>query len=516
MGDIMKKRALISVYDKTGVCEFAKELQSTYKYEIVSTGSTAETLRNAGIKVTEVSKITGMAEMLDGKVKTLHPAIFAGILADSTSDSELDEISAAQIEPFSIVAVNLYPFKETAAKTADETELIKKIDIGGCALLRAAAKNNKNILAISSPTQYSNVLDELKLRGGLIGDELCKEFAQHVFELTAQYDSCIASTLKRIYGSDENFLTLNLEKNNEIDLRYGENPHQKATLYKIDKQLDYEILQGKALSYNNILDAKAALDIISEFYDVPSCAIIKHNTPCGVALGKNIEEAYSKALDCDPISAFGGIVAFSQTVDETLAKQLTALFLEIVIAPDFTENALKQFETKKNLRVMKVKTSLKSYRELLSKDIKVTPFGVLVQDADTKQLEADTFKVVTKEKPSAELVEDMIFAWKVAKYVKSNAIVIAKDFKTLGICGGQTSRIDALETALNRACDNSKDAVLASDGFFPATDNIHSAAQGRIKAIIQPGGSIKDKEVIAQADKYGMTMIMTGIRHFKH
>lgn len=512
----MKKRALISVYDKTGICEFATQLQKEYGYEIISTGTTAETLKNAGIKVTEVSEVTNNPEMLNGKVKTLHPAIFAGILADITATKELEEITKAQISPFSMVVVNLYPFKEIAAKTADEAELIKNIDIGGCSLLRAAAKNNKNVLTVSSPTQYTQVLEELKLRGGLFGNEIAKEYAQHAFALTAQYDNCISTTLEKIYGSDANFLTLNLEKSTDTELRYGENPHQKANLYKTDKELDYDVLQGKALSYNNILDATAALGIISEFYDVPSCAIIKHNTPCGVALGKDLNEAYAKALDCDPVSAFGGIVAVSQTIDETLAKQLTALFLEIVIAPDYTENALKQFETKKNLRVIKVNTPLKDYTELLNKDIKVTPFGVLVQDADTKQLDADTFKVVTKEKPSAELVEDMIFAWKVAKYVKSNAIVIAKDFKTLGICGGQTSRIDALEIALNRACDNSKDAVLASDGFFPAVDNIHSAAQGRIKAIIQPGGSIKDKDVITQADKYGMTMIMTGIRHFKH
>lgn len=512
----MKKRALISVYDKTGVIEFAKKLQDDFHYEIVSTGATAKTLNEAGIKVIEVSEVTNFPEMLSGKVKTLHPAIFGGILADTTLDKELEEIAKLGIEGFSIVAVNLYPFKEVSKKTADEKELLKNIDIGGCSLLRAAAKNNKNVLAVSSSSQYSKVIAELQMLGGRFSDEMSKLFAQQVFDITSQYDICISNALKNIYGSDDEFFTLCLEKLENFELRYGENPHQKATLYKTDKMLDYEVLQGKALSFNNIMDATAALGIVSEFYDVPSCAIIKHSTPCGVALGKDLIEAYSKALDCDPVSAFGGIVAFSQEVNEALAKQLTALFLEIVIAPSFTEGAMKLFETKKNLRVIKLNTPLKDYSEFLSNDIKVTPFGVLVQTADTKQLDSETFKVVTKEKPSSELVEDMIFAWKVAKHVKSNAIVVAKDFKTLGICGGQTSRIDALEIALNRACDSSKDAVLASDGFFPAIDNIHSAAQGRIKAIIQPGGSIKDKDVIAQADKYSMTMIMTGVRHFKH
>ena len=512
----MTKRALISVFDKTGVVEFAKKLQKDFKYEIVSTGSTAELLRENKIKVTEVSEVTGVAEMLGGKVKTLHPNIFAGILADVTNSKELKEIEKAGIAPFSILVVNLYPFKEISKKTADEAELVKNIDIGGCALLRAGAKNNKNVLVVSSPSQYEKVLAELRERGGLFGDDLARVFAQRAFAVTSQYDECINQTLRGVYGIEGDTFSLCLEKNVDCDLRYGENPHQKAMLFETDKTLDYEVLQGKALSYNNILDVTSALGIVSEFYDVSACAIIKHNTPCGVALGKTIADAYSKALDCDPISAFGGIVAFSQKVDEKIAKQLTSMFLEVVVAPDFTDGAKKLFETKKNLRVIKINTPLKNYTEFLAREVKVTPFGVLVQEPDSKQLDADTFKVVTKEKPTSEQVEDMVFAWKVAKHVKSNAIVVAKDFKTLGICGGQTSRIDALEIALNRACDSSKDAVLASDGFFPALDNIHSAAQGRIKAIIQPGGSIKDKEVIAQADKYGMIMITTGVRHFRH
>ncbi len=512
----MKKRALISVYDKTGIDNFARKLQQEYGYEIVSTGSTAEFLKEAGIIVTPVEEITGIPEMLNGKVKTLHPSIFAGVLADITSSVELDEIVSHKIAPFSIVVVNLYPFKEVSAKTAEEGELLKNIDVGGCALLRAAAKNNKNVLAVSSCSQYQEVLEDLKLHGGLFSDDISKKYASRVFGMTAQYDECIHKALNNLYGEDKDFYTLCLEKNANYDLRYGENPHQDAVLYNTDKMLDYDVIQGKTLSYNNILDASSALAVVAEFYDVPACAIVKHNQPCGVALGKSSLDAYLKALDCDPVSAFGGVVAFSKKVDDALAKQLSSLFLEIVIAPDYTDEAFKILEAKKNLRVIRLKTPLSDYNTFLSKEIRITPFGALVQSADKKQLDVEEFKVVTKEKPTSEQVEDMIFAWKVVKHVKSNAIVIAKDFKTLGICGGQTSRIDALEIALNRACDGSKDAVLASDGFFPAIDNIHSAAQGRIKAIIQPGGSIKDKDVIEQAQKYSIIMITTGVRHFKH
>lgn len=328
------------------------------------------------------------------------------------------------------------------------------------------------------------------------------------------------------------------------DLRYGENPHQHAGLYKIQgtgngeegtenssslfplssslsqktatSQADYTILWGKELSYNNILDMTAAVNIASEFYDVPAVAIVKHLAPCGVALGKDILDAYQKAFDCDPVSAFGGIVAFSQTVTEPVAKLLNSVFLEVVIAPDFDEEAFDILKSKKNIRLIKLNTSLEDYKKIANEEIKITPFGVLIQDCDKKELDKDSFKVVTKIKPTAEQIEDAIFAWKVCKHAKSNAIVIAKDFKTLAIGQGQTNRVGAFEWALNYACDGSKDAVAASDGFFPAVDNIHAAAQGRIALIIQPGGSIKDADVIAEADKYKIAMITTGIRHFKH
>lgn len=311
------------------------------------------------------------------------------------------------------------------------------------------------------------------------------------------------------------------------DLRYGENPHQEAGLYCRASMPDlqgccslltahHSLLWGKELSYNNILDMTAAVNIVSEFYDVPAVAIVKHTAPCGVALGKDLLDAYQKAFDCDPISAFGGIVAFSQGVNSKIAKLLNSVFLEVIIAPDFDENALEILKGKKNIRLVKLNTKLEDYKKITNEEIKITPFGVLIQDSDKKELDKDTFKVVTKTKPTAEQIEDAIFAWKVVKHAKSNAIVIAKDFKTLAIGQGQTSRIASMEWALDYACDGSKDAVVASDGFFPAVDNIQSAAQGRIGLIIQPGGSIKDNDVIKEADKFNIAMITTGIRHFKH
>lgn len=337
--------------------------------------------------------------------------------------------------------------------------------------------------------------------------------ALKAFAATSNYDKIIGSKLGEIFGKGE-VKTFSFEKIQE--LRYGENPHQKAGLYKSDFKVDYEILWGKELSYNNILDITTAVNIVSEFYDVPAVAIIKHTTPCGVALGTDILNAYNKAFDCDPISAFGGIVAFSQGVTKQVAKLLNAVFLEVVIAPEFDEEALEILQGKKNLRIVKLNTKLEDYKKLSYEEVKITPFGVLIQDSDKKELDKDTFKVVTKAKPTPEQIEDAIFAWKVAKHAKSNAIVIAKDFKTLAIGQGNTSRIASMEWALDTACDGTKDAVIASDGFFPAVDNIQAAAQGRIGLIIQPGGSIKDKDVIEEADKLNVAMITTGIRHFRH
>lgn len=502
----MKKRAYISVFDKEGIVEFAKELAQKHNYEIVSTGGTYNLLKENKIEVKEVAEVTGHPEMLHGKVKSLHPTIFGGILGDATKPDEAAELKKLNIQPFDMVVVNLYPFEEVASKTDDIAELIKNIDIGGVSLLRAGAKNYKNVTVVTDKTDYTRVIEA--------SEEVRQKLAVKALKTTSNYDALISSKLGEVFELENETKTFFFEKIQE--LRYGENPHQKAGLYSNGKEVDYEILWGKELSYNNILDMTAAVNIASEFYDVPAVAIVKHLAPCGVALGKDILDAYQKAFDCDPVSAFGGIVAFSQTVTEKVAKLLNSVFLEVVIAPDFDEEALDILKSKKNIRLIKLNTSLEDYKKIANEEIKITPFGVLIQDSDKKELDKDSFKVVTTTKPTAEQIEDAIFAWKVCKHAKSNAIVIAKDFKTLAIGQGQTNRVGAFEWALNYACDGSKDAVAASDGFFPAVDNIHAAAQGRIALIIQPGGSIKDADVIAEADKYKIAMITTGIRHFKH
>ncbi len=511
----MTKRALISVWNKDKLVEFAQELTTKYDYEIVATGSTFDLLKENNIKATEISEITGKRQLINGKVKTLYPDVFAGILADITNDVEKKDIEDNNIKLFDMVVCNFYPFEEAVSKNVDEKDLINTIDIGGPSMLRAAAKNNKRVLAVSNPNQYKEVLMDLKEHNGETSLKLRRDFALKVFEKTMDFDTKILQELSNRFEDEyDSYFSLNMKK--AKNLRYGENPHQQAGIYYTNNTIDYEVLNGKELSYNNILDVTACTNILSEFYDVSACVIIKHNTPCGAALGKDVVDAWQKALDCDPLSAFGGIVGFTQVVNEEVAKMLTAMFLEVIVAPDYTPKALDVLQQKKNLRVIKLNTSLLEYKNYLSKEIRITPFGTLVQDTDKGELNKDNFKVVTKAKPTAEMVEDMIFAWKIAKHAKSNAIVVAKDFKAIGIGQGQTSRVDAFEIALNKACDGSKDAVVASDGFFPAIDNIHVAAQGRIAAIIQPGGSIKDEEVIKTADKYNIAMITTGMRHFRH
>ncbi len=499
----MKKRAYISVFNKENIEIPAKKLINS-GYEIISTGNSAKYLEQKGIKVTESSKITGFNELLSGKVKSLHPEIFAGILADE------NEVQTLDFPPIDVVIVNLYPFESYAGHDFEIETLIKNIDIGGVALLRAGAKNYQNTVVICDSKDYDIDFENITL-------EEKERLALKVFKKTSNYDLTIFNELLNRFQIQENTdsITYNLTKLK--DLRYGENPHQKASLYEYgDKMAEYEILNGKELSYNNIIDITSAVNIMSEFYDVHCAAIIKHTNPCGVSLGVDIENAFDKALDCDPLSAFGGIVGLTSKVNLNLAKKLTSMFLEVVIAPEFDEDALEQLKVKKNLRVIKLNTKLEDYKNLLQSDIKITPFGVLVQETDKKDFDVETFKTVTKEKPTQEMIEDMVFAYKVAKHVKSNAIVVAKDLKTLGICGGQTSRVGSVEMALSRATDGAKDAILASDGFFPATDNITVAAHYRIKGIIQPGGSIKDKDVIELADKLNLCMVTTGIRHFRH
>ncbi|MBQ8848150.1 MAG: bifunctional phosphoribosylaminoimidazolecarboxamide formyltransferase/IMP cyclohydrolase [Candidatus Gastranaerophilales bacterium] len=495
-----QKRAYISVADKENIEILAKNLIDK-KYEIISTGNTHKYLKEKGINVIESSTITGFNELLGGKVKSLHPTIFAGILANE--QERLDK----EIKSFDLVAVDLYPFENYMDKNVETETLILNIDIGGVALLRAAAKNYENVIVISDKKDYSIDLDE-------IDEDKRQKLALKAFSKTSKYDYLINKKLSKQFKYEQENKAFYFEKLQ--NLRYGENPHQMAGLYSFDKELDWELLNGKEMSYNNILDSTSALEIAAEFFDVACCTIIKHTTPCAVALSSNIETAWDKALDSDPISPFGGVVAFTQEVNLSLAKKLSAMFLEVILAPSYSIEALEELKKKKNLRIIKINTPYETILKFSEEEIKLTPFGALIQQKDTKDLDVSTFKVVTKKKPEQRELEDMIFAFKVVKHVKSNAIVIAKDLRTIGICGGQTSRVSSVEIALNKVCDSPKGSILASDGFFPAIDNIQIAAQNRVSAIIQPAGSIKDKEVIETADKYEISMISTGIRHFKH
>lgn len=506
------RKALISVYDKEGIVELAKVLSEKFNYEIISTGGTFKKLTESGIKCQEISDLNEFGELLNGRVKTLHPRVFGGILAQQDNHEHLRQLEEHSISPIDIVIVNLYPFQSNLSID----EMIELIDIGGVSLIRAAAKNFDYVTSVSSVAQYTRLVEDLEQNDGDTSSELRKQFAVEAFSHTSAYDSKISTSLAEVLlpSSDSMPQIFNLSLNKEYDLRYGENPHQKAAFYS--NKTNFDILNGKELSFNNINDMSAAVDIISEFPDVPAVAVIKHATPCGVALGDTIDEAYIKAFDCDSLSAFGGIIAFNQAVTANIAKHASSVFLEVLVAPDFTPEALEILTKKKNLRLIKLNTDLLHYRKLKQYDIKELSFGTLIQEEDRGELNKDTFKVVTEKKPTAEQVEDMVFAWKVAKYAKSNAIVVAKDKKAIGIGAGQTSRIAAMEIALSKVCDDLKDAIVASDGFFPAIDNIKAAASAGITAIIQPGGSIKDNEVIEEANKYNIAMVTTSIRHFKH
>lgn len=489
------KRAFISVFNKEGIVDFAKKLQQCHGYELISTGGTFDKLKAAGLEVKGISEITGFRELIHGKVKSLHPKIHAGILCDRSAQDEVEELKENGIDYIDMVIVDLYP---------------EEIDIGGVTLLRAASKNYAHVTPVFSSEQYETILEELDQNNGQTTYELRKNLAKETFQYTAAYDADISKRLFEDEGLLPKRLVLCLDK--VKDLRYGENPHQAAAIYKKPSDIPYEVLQGKEISYNNMVDIASAVGIIREFVDVPAACVIKHNNPCGAAVGDNIYDAYIKAHSCDPISAFGGIIGLNQKVTEDIAKHASQMFLEVIVAPEFSDEALEILSKKKNLRLVK----LPIYENNRQYTIKDTPYGTLVQEVDRGEFSRDNFNIPTKAKPTEQNIEDIVFAWKIAKHVSSNAIVIAKGLKTIGLGIGQTSRIASMEIALNQACEETKDAVVASDGFFPAIDNIHAAAQARIGAIIQPGGSIKDPDVIAEADKYNIPMVMTGIRHFKH
>ncbi|ERM92749.1 purine biosynthesis protein purH [Caldanaerobacter subterraneus subsp. yonseiensis KB-1] len=508
----MSRRALISVSKKDGIVEFAKKLEDL-GYEIISTGGTYNLLKESGVKVIKVSEVTGFPEIMEGRVKTLHPKIHGGILAVRDKKEHLKDLNDHGIVPIDLVAINLYPFKETISreKVALE-EAIENIDIGGPAMIRAAAKNYKYVTVLVDPVDYEKVIEEIKLYGDT-KEETRFYLAAKAFGHTAFYDSLIYEYFREKTNMEfPKVITFAYEK--VQDLRYGENPHQKAAFYK-NPVKSYGIaeclqLHGKELSFNNINDANAAIELVREFSE-PVAVAIKHTNPCGVAVGNSIYEAYLKAYEADPVSIFGGIVAFNRKVDVDTAKELVKIFLEIVIAPDFEEEALEILMSKKNLRVLKLKEGY--YREF---DLKKVEGGVLVQQKDEIDLDESSIKVVTKRAPTEKEMKDLKFAWKVVKHVKSNAIVLAKDGVTVGIGVGQVNRIWPTEQAIKQAGERAKGSVLASDAFFPFPDVVEAAARGGITAIIQPGGSQNDQLSIEVADRAGIAMIFTRIRHFKH
>ncbi len=514
----MKKRAFISVFDKTGVVEFAKELIAL-GFEILSTGGTQKTLEDEGLKVVNVSEITGFPECLDGRVKTLHPKIHAGILAMRANKEHMSQLDKLDVDLIDVVAVNLYPFKETISKDKVELEdAIENIDIGGPTMLRAAAKNWQDVAVVVDAADYSKVIDEYKANGQ-VSKETKFYLCGKVFENTAAYDALIAAYLRNVRDPNEipEKLTLTFEK--QIDMRYGENPHQKAAFYKEPLAVPGSLanakqLNGKELSFNNINDTAGALDTLREFSDCTVVAV-KHANPCGVGSAPTVFEAYKKAHDCDPISIFGGIVAVNREVDKQTAEEMNKIFLEIVVAPSYTKEALEVLCTKKNLRVLELPDITSAEGAKKAYDAKKVLGGLLLQDMNTILLEED-IKVVTKRKPTDKEMEDLMFGFKVVKHTKSNGIVLAKDGATTGVGPGQTNRIWASEMAITRSGEKAKGAVLASDAFFPFDDCVEVAAKAGITAIIQPGGSIRDEDSIKKCDEYGIAMVFTGIRHFKH
>ncbi|CVK15648.1 phosphoribosylaminoimidazolecarboxamide formyltransferase / IMP cyclohydrolase [Apibacter mensalis] len=501
------KKALISVSDKTNIIDLSIFLKSQ-GYEIISTGGTYKYLKSNNIQVTEISDYTHFPEILDGRVKTLHPTIHGGILASRTKEDHIQSIHNLKIDTIDMVVVNLYPFFDKLNEGLPESEMIEFIDIGGPAMLRSAAKNFHSVTVVSQIEDYALVIKEIKKEGDT-SQNTRKWLAGKVFNLTSCYDAAIANYLLR--DDYPHYLTTSFEK--VEDLRYGENPHQKAAFY-IDKtkngaMKDLEQLQGKELSFNNFRDMDMAYKVVNEFSETCCCAV-KHSTPCGVALGKNSADAYQKTFQCDPISIFGGIIAFNRSVDENTARLLVTVFLEIVIAPSFTGEALQILSTKKSLRVIKVNNSLTDSIELVKVD-----GGLLVQDVDHATV--NDFKQVTNTAPNQKQLENLIFAQKIVKHAKSNAIVVASELQALGIGSGQTNRIWAAQQAIERAKEKRTDnLVLASDAFFPFRDVVDTAAKNGIQAIIQPGGSLRDKESIDACNEYNIPMIFTGIRHFKH
>jgi phosphoribosylaminoimidazolecarboxamide formyltransferase/IMP cyclohydrolase len=508
------RRALVSVFDKTGVEELARGLHEA-GVEIVSTGSTAARIADAGVPVTGISDVTGFPECLDGRVKTLHPKVHAGILADRSKQDHLDQLDELEVTAIDLVVCNLYPFADTVASGASDAEVVEMIDIGGPTMVRAAAKNHASVTIVTDPRDYEPLLGQLRADGGL-SLQSRTELAAKAFAHTAAYDAQVSQWFHR----DEAFpAKLSMQVSKQQDLRYGENPHQEAAFYVHREAAAAghgvgaaEVLHGKELSYNNILDTDSAWGMAIDF-DEPCVAIIKHTNPAGYAVRDTLEDAYVAALAGDPVSAFGGIVATNRPIDLATAQRITEVFTEVVIAPGYDQDALEQLRTKKNLRILRMPHA---QRPTEGWDMRAVSGGLLVQHADVGVEPTDDWSVATDAKPDDAAMADLRFAWTVAKHVKSNAIVLVKDRAVVGVGAGQMSRVDSVRLAVEKSGDRHVGAVLASDAFFPFRDGPDAAAEAGVIAMIQPGGSVRDDEVVAAADEHGIAMVLTGRRHFRH
>ena len=542
------QRALISVSDKTGIVDFARDLK-TFGVEIISTGGTARTLRDSGVDVTDVAEVTGFPEMMDGRIKTLHPKIHGALLGLRDNPTHMQAMSEHSIKPIDMIVVNLYPFEQTVMSGANMDEAIEQIDIGGPAMIRSAAKNFRDVAVIVSNEHLPAITAELERYDGALSETTRLKLARAAYQLTSAYDMRIAAHLSiplleigdlrsrpamgtGVFGGgggstftrtfmkragqqmkglvDRAALILTRKQ----ELRYGENPHQKAALYDLGCEggvANAEVLSGKEMSFNNYVDADAAWQLVSDF-DELACAIIKHTNPAGVAVSNTAEQAYRRALACDPVSAFGGIVAFNTAVDEAAARAVVEIFTEVIIAPEYRDAALDILKTKKNLRVLK--TEKRKSEEAM--EYKQISGGMLVQTQDTHRLTRKELKVVTRSTPNEQEIDDLLFAWTVCKHTKSNAIVYVREQQTAGVGAGQMSRVDSVKIAAMRAQLPIQGAVMASDAFFPFRDGLDEAAKHGIVAVIQPGGSVRDEEVIAAADEQNIAMVFTGVRHFKH
>ncbi len=514
------KRALISVSDKTGIVEFAKELEKQ-GVEIISTGGTKKALLDAGIKAVDISDVTGFPEMLDGRVKTLHPKVHGGLLALRENAEHMATIEKHGIKTIDMVVVNLYPFKEVIKKPGIKIEeVIENIDIGGPSMVRSAAKNAQSVAVLTDSKDYPKILEEMK--NGGIKPETLNYLRVKAYKTTADYDVYISNYLeKTLLNPQELPDKVLISADKKQVMRYGENPHQKAAYYIFPGVKDLgpaacEQLHGKELSFNNINDMDAAMTIVKAF-DNPAAVIIKHANPCGVSEASDITTAYVQAFEADSLSAFGGICAMNRPCTAAIAERVDKMFMEVIIAPDYETEALEILKKKKNIRIMKAAMQKPVFENAIRyMDIKKVTGGLLIQEPDLKNVTEAELKAVTKKTPTQQEIKDMLFAWKIVKFVKSNAIVVAKNGVTLGIGPGQTNRVGALAIAVNNAGEKAKGAVLASDAYFPFRDNVDHAAKAGISAIIQPGGSVRDEESIKACDEYGISMVFTGVRHFRH